>query len=331
MEPTASPRSALLPPWGMGTSQFGNLSRPTSDETCALAFDEAWDAGFRYFDTAPHYGLGLSERRLGRSLASRPRDEFVVSTKVGRLLVPDPEGAGRLDDEGFAVAADQRRVWDFSRDGVLRSLEASLDRLGLDRVDVVYLHDPDDFWQEASTTGVAALAELREQGVVRAIGVGMNQAAMLARFVRETDIDLVMVAGRYTLLDRSAEDGLLDDALANGVGVVAAAVYNSGILSRPRPGSGARFDYGAAPDGILRRATRIAEVCERFGVSLPEAATQFAGRHPAVVSTVLGLGTPEHVRDAVRRSTAGIPDDLWTALSAEGLVRSDITEKSTTT
>jgi len=314
----------------MGTSQFGNLSRARTDDACAAAFGQAWTSGIRYFDTAPHYGLGLSERRLGRSLAGLPRDEYVVSTKVGRLLVPNPHGAGHVDDEGFVVPADQRRVWDFSRDGILRSLDASLIRLGLDRVDIVYLHDPDDFWDEASTTGVETLIGLRDQGVVRAIGVGMNQSAMLARFARETDIDLVMVAGRYTLLDQSAADELLDAARENQVGVVAAAVYNSGVLSGARPTSDARFDYAAAPDNVLARAARIADVCERFGVSLPEAATQFAGRHPAVVSTVLGLGSAEHVRDAVERAAARIPDDLWTALSEAGLVPSTFTEKSTT-
>lgn len=305
---------------GMGTSQFGNLSRPTTDEDCLAAVDEAWEAGVRYFDTAPHYGLGLSERRLGRALAGRPRDEYVVSTKVGRLLVPDPDGASREDDEGFAVPADHRRVWDFSRAGVLASLEGSLERMGLDRVDIVYLHDPDEHWAEASTSGIDALIELREQGVIGAIGVGMNQAQMLTRFVRTTDIDLVMVAGRYTLLDQSAADELLPAALERGIGVVAAGVYNSGVLSRPRPAPDAHYDYHAAPFDVLERLHAIADVCQEFGLELPDAATQFPGRHPAVVSTVLGLRTAEHVRQACARMQANIPESLWGRLTDDGLV-----------
>jgi len=309
-----------LTPLGMGTSQFGNLSRPTTDEDCLAAVDDAWTVGVRYFDTAPHYGLGLAERRLGRALAGRPRDEYVVSTKVGRLLVPDPEGASRQDDEGFAVPADHRRVWDFSRDGVLACLDASLERLGLDRVDIVYLHDPDAHWNEASTTGIDALTELRDQGVVRAVGVGMNQARMLTRFVRTTEIDLVMVAGRYTLLDQQAADELLPAAMERGVGVIAAGVYNSGLLSRPRPATDARYDYRAAPADVVERARAIATLCEEFDITLPDAATQFAMRHPAVVSTVLGLRTAEHVRQAIARLRTPIPEALWSRLAEEGLV-----------
>ncbi|MEV4048288.1 aldo/keto reductase, partial [Streptomyces sp. NPDC049744] len=223
-------RGPELTELGLGAAQLGNLFRETSDADAQGAVDAAWDSGVRYFDTAPHYGLGLSERRLGAALARRPRAEYTVSTKVGRLLVPSPETAHRQDDGGFAVPASFRRVWDFSRDGILRSLEGSLTRLGLDHVDIVYLHDPDDHWRQASTTGVDTLVELRDQGVVKAVGAGMNQAAMLTEFVRRSDVDLVMVAGRHTLLDRSARDELLPLARKRGVGVVAAAGYNSGLL-----------------------------------------------------------------------------------------------------
>ncbi|MCG5467788.1 aldo/keto reductase, partial [Micromonospora sp. LAH09] len=209
--------------------------RATTDEEFASAVDTAWEAGVRYYDTAPHYGLGLSERRLGGALRHRPRDEYVVSTKVGRLLVPSPQDAHLRDSDGFDVPASHRRVWDFSRDGVLRSIEASLERTGLDRIDIVYLHDPDDHWEWAATEAVPALAELRDQGVVGAIGAGMNQSAMLARFVREADVDVMMCAGRYTLLEQGAADDLLPAAESRGVGVVIAGVYNSGLLSRDRP------------------------------------------------------------------------------------------------
>ena len=305
---------------GLGAAQFGNLYRETTDDEALTAVDRAWDRGIRYFDTAPHYGLGLSERRLGAALARYDRDDYVVSTKVGRLLVPSPETAHRLDDGGFAVPAATRREWDFSRDGILRSFEGSLQRLGLDRVDIVYLHDPDDHWAAASTTGIDALVELREQGLVGAIGAGMNQSAMLAEFVRRCDVDVVMVAGRYTLLDDDAAHDLLPVALERGVGVVAAAVYNSGLLSSARPAADARFDYEQAPAELVARANSIADVCERHGVTLPEAAVAYPLRHPAVVSVVVGSRTATQVESNVDRYGAHIPEQLWTDLRADGLV-----------
>ena len=274
----------------------------------------------RYFDTAPHYGLGLAERRLGAALAGRPRDEFVVSTKVGRALVPTPENAHQLDDGGFHVPAEYRREWDFSRDGILRSLEQSLTRLGMDRVDVVYLHDPDHHWQQASTEGIPALIELRDQGVVRAIGAGMNQSAMLARFVSDCDIDLVMLAGRFTLLDQGALDDLLPLALECGVGVVAAGVYNSGLLGRAVVPDDAHYEYEAAPAALLARARAIAELCGAHGVTLPDAAVQFPLRHPAVVSAVLGARNGEQMQGGLDRDSVAIPDALWSDLEDAGFI-----------
>ncbi|MGV9212892.1 aldo/keto reductase [Micromonospora sp. RB23] len=306
---------------GFGAAQGGNLYRATSDDEFAAAVDAAWDAGIRYFDTAPHYGLGLSERRLGAALRSRPRDGYVVSTKVGRLLVPSPERARDRDPEGFDVPADHRRVWDFSRDGVLRSLEASLERTGLDRVDVVYLHDPDEHWEQAASEAVPALVELRDQGVVGAIGAGMNQSAMLARFVRETDIDVVMCAGRYTLLEQGALDDLLPAAQAAGVGVVIAGVYNSGLLARDQPPADATYNYQQAPPEVIERARRIAAVCQEYGVTLPQAALAFVRRHPVVVSTVVGLRDEPQVTETLRRFDAAVPEQLWAALRDAGLLR----------
>ncbi|ARJ05265.1 oxidoreductase [Cnuibacter physcomitrellae] len=305
---------------GFGAAQLGNLFRETDDATSQAAVDTAWDAGIRYFDTAPHYGLGLSERRLGHALHARPRTEYVLSTKVGRLLEPDPSGSGRQDDEGFVVPATLRRRWDFSRDGILRSLEGSLERLGLDRVDVVYLHDPDEHWDAASTTGVDTLVELRDQGVVGAIGAGMNQAAMLTEFVRRTDVDVVMVAGRLTLVDQTALQELLPLALERGVSVVAAAAYNSGLLSSAVVPDDAVFDYGPAPASVVQRARAVARVCDRHGVTLPDAAVQYALRHPAVASVVLGCRTPDHVRSTVSRAATEIPEEMWRELDDEGLV-----------
>lgn len=312
-------------PLGLGAAQFGNLNRVTTDEESRAAVDAAWKGGVRYFDTAPHYGLGLSERRLGAALRSRPRDAFVVSTKVGRALVPSPDRQDQQDEHGFVVPATHRREWDFSRDGIRRSIEQSLARLGLDRLDIVYLHDPDDHWNEASTTGMAALIELRDEGVVGAIGAGMNQSAMLAAFVQQCDVDVVMVAGRYTLLDQSAQRDLLPAALRRGVAVVAAAVYNSGLLSQPVVPDDARLDYADAPADLVERARSIAFICESHGVSLPEAAVRFPLMHPAISSVVVGTRTAVQARSAVDRARATIPDALWSDLAEAGHIAADVT------
>jgi D-threo-aldose 1-dehydrogenase len=316
-------RGLQLTELGLGLAQFGNLYRATSDEEAAAALGEAWASGIRYFDTAPHYGLGLSERRIGALLAEKPRDEFVISSKVGRLLVPSPETADSVDEEGgFAVPAASRRVFDFSRDGILRSVEASLDRTGLDRIDVLYLHDPDDHFEQASTEGIGALIELREQGVVSAVGAGMNQSAALAELIRRADVDLVMVAGRYTLLEQGAADDLLPLAEERGVGIVAAGVYNSGLLSSPRATADAKYNYETAPRQLVDRANALAEVCESHGVTLPDAALAFPLLHPAVVSVVVGGRTAEQVAGTLRRYSTPVPAALWSDLVSAGLLNS---------
>jgi D-threo-aldose 1-dehydrogenase len=307
-----------IPPFGLGCAQLGNLYRAISDETAADTVDTAWARGVRYFDTAPHYGLGLSERRLGAALRARPRDAYVLSTKVGRLLVPTTPASGR-DDQGFDVPATHHRVWDFSRDGVLRSLESSLERLGLDRVDVLFLHDPDDHWRQAIDEGYPALAELRDQGVVDAIGVGMNEPDMPARFVRHTDVDLIMLAGRYTLLEQGALD-LLALCEQRDVRLVAAGVFNSGLLATDRPRADATYDYGPVPADLLDRARRIAEVCQRHGSSVPAAALQFPLAHPAVASVVVGSGTAEQVHRNVDLMNATTPAAMWMELAESGLL-----------
>lgn len=320
MRTRTTSRVPTLTEVGFGGSQVGNLYRQVDEATARAAIDAAWDAGVRYFDTAPHYGLGLSERRLGDALRCYPRDEYVLSTKVGRLLVDDPDGASRWDDQGFAVPATQRRHWDFSRDGILRSVEASLNRLGLDRIDIAYLHDPDDHWEAASTTGVRTLIELREQGVLGAIGAGMNQVDMLADFVERCDLDIVMVAGRYTLLDDAAADRLLPLAADRSVGVVAAAVYNSGLLSKLRPAADAKYDYADAPSDLIQRAHAIADVAERYGVDLPSAAVAYPLRRPEVTSVVVGVRTAAQVESTVTRYRTRMPDALWTELVVDGLI-----------
>ncbi len=299
---------------GFGGASLGNLYRATTEEGAQAAVRAAWAAGLRYVDTAPHYGLGLSERRLGRALAGLPRDEVVVSTKVGRLLEPHPAPTGSdLAAGGFDVPDDLVRRWDFSADGVRRSLESSLERLGLDRVDVVYVHDPDDHADQAVAEAVPALLALRDEGVVGAVGVGMNQWQVPLRMVRETDLDVVMLAGRWTLLDRSGL-ALLDVCADRGVSVVAAAPYNSGLLASARPPEHATFDYAPAPAALLATVRAMAQVCERHGVTLPDVAVQFPLRHPAVAGVVAGLRDPDQVHQLVARRDAVVPDDVWAEL-----------------
>ncbi|SDU91765.1 D-threo-aldose 1-dehydrogenase [Microlunatus sagamiharensis] len=301
---------------GFGGAQLGNLPTALDDDVAQAAIDAAWDHGIRYFDTAPHYGLGLSERRLGDALAGRPRDAFAVSTKVGRLLVPTPGRAGERDPE-FDVPATHERVRDYSRDGVLRSLEGSLERLGLDHVDIVYVHDPDDEYAEvAFTEAIPALVELRDQGVVGAVGVGMKHPEVPAEAIRRTDLDVVMVAGRYTVLEQQSAAELLPLALERGVGYVAAGVFGSGLLSRPRPTPDLTYDHGPVPPGLLSRVHALADLAERHGVTLPDVAAQFPLRHPAVVSVPLGVRTAEEVAQNAVRCAVAVPEELWVELEA---------------
>ncbi|MFI1092637.1 aldo/keto reductase [Streptomyces sp. NPDC020917] len=300
-----------------GAAALGNLGTAVSDEDARAAVDAGWAAGIRYFDTAPHYGLGLSELRLGAALRHRPRAEFVVSTKVGRLLRPKT-GSGRDDANGFAVPATHERIWDFSAPGVRTSIEESLTRLGLDRIDVVYLHDPDDHEHQAFTEAYPELERLRAEGVVGAIGAGMNQTRMLDRFVRDTDVDVVLLAGRYTLLDQTALDSLLPDAFRRGVSIVIGGVFNSGLLAAPKPG--ATFDYAPVSPALLDRALHMQELCESHGVPLRAAAVRFPFGHPAVASVLVGARSAEEVRDAAAHFARPLPARLWDDLRSTGLV-----------
>jgi D-threo-aldose 1-dehydrogenase len=312
---------------GFGAASIGNLYRVVTDEDAAAAVEAAWERGVRYFDTAPHYGLGLSERRLGAVLRGLPREEFTLSTKVGRLLVPNPGGEDRRDlDNGFDVPAGLRRQWDFSGDGVRRSLEESLARLGLDRIDTVLIHDPEESDQpeRALTEGYAALDELRSQGVVGAVGVGSKQVEILHRFVTETGIDTIMLAGRYTLLEQPALDELLPACEKHGVSVLNVGVFNSGLLAKDWPEDDGRYEYGDAPRELVERARRIAAVCRDHRTSLPHAALVFGGAHPTVASVVVGAGRPTHmVRNADLWAAPPPPVELWAALVAQGLLRPD--------
>jgi D-threo-aldose 1-dehydrogenase len=299
---------------GFGGASIGNLYRPTGDDEATAAVDEAWAGGIRYYDTAPHYGLGLSERRLGEALRGKPRDEYVLSTKVGRLLVPNPAPTGSdLEAGGFAVHDDLLRQFDYSRDGVLRSLEGSLDRLGVERIDIVYVHDPENHMDDAIAHAFPALCDLRDQGVVKAIGAGMNHVAPLRRIVAEADVDVLMVAGRWTLLDRSAAP-LLEECAARDVAVVDAAPFNSGLLARSWP-TGGHFDYAEASAETVARAQQLAKLCADAGVELPAAAMQFPLRDPVVVSVVSGMRNATQVGESLARVTAPIPEELWQQLA----------------
>lgn len=308
-----------LPVLGFGTAPIGNLYRQVQEQEALDAVSAAWAGGVRYFDTAPHYGLGLAERRLGAALAGQDRNDYVLSTKVGRLLRPNPAPAGR-DTDGFDVPDDLVRVRDYSRDGVLRSIEESLKRLGTDRIDIVYIHDPDDYWNEALNGAVPALSALRDEGVIGAWGAGMNQAKMLHRFVTETDIDVIMLAGRYTLLEQGAADELLPACLEREVAVVNVGVFNSGLLSKSRPAADATYNYQSAPRELLDRANQLAEICEAHGTTLPAAAVAFPYQHPAVTSVVLGMRTPAQVQQNLDLISQTIPQALWDDLRDRGLI-----------
>ncbi|MGV9278715.1 aldo/keto reductase [Streptomyces griseosporeus] len=304
----------------LGTGALGNLYTPVSDEQAHAAVDAAWRHGIRTFDTAPHYGLGLAERRLGAALRERPRAAYTLSTKVGRRLEPHDGGGDDLA-HGFAVPATHRRVWDFSADGIRRTLEDSLTRLGTDHVDVALLHDPDDHGEQAFREGYPALERLRAEGVVGAIGAGMNQTAMLTRFVRDTDVDVVLCAGRYTLLDQSALTDLLPEARRRGTAVLIGGAFNSGLLADPTPA--ATYDYRQAPPALLDRALRLKAAAERHGTPLRAAALAFCAAHPAVAAVLVGARSAAEVDDCVRQFHTPVPAGLWAELRESGLLPAD--------
>jgi len=311
----AGDRAPTFGPVVQGGAGFGGLYEPIDDDTVRMALQTAWDAGVRAFDTAPHYGVGLSEERLGRFLADQPRDEFVLSTKVGRLLLDDPDAPDA--GEGFVATPRRRRVRDYSADGVRRSLEESLQRLGLDRVDLALLHDPEDFLDQAVAEGAPALGALRDEGVIGGFGVGTNFAEVALRLVTETDLDHVMIAGRYTLLDRTGAEELLPACAERGVTILAAGVLNSGLLVDP-DAENPFFDYEPAPPHLVAKARHLQETCARYGVDLRAAALQFPLRHPAVGAVVVGARTAPAVADTMEQLAVHIPPTLWAEL--DGMV-----------
>ena len=288
----------------LGTAPLASVFWGNDAATAVETVSRALERGVEFFDTAPFYGLGESERRLGRALAAAGGPRPVIATKAGRLLTDEPDGS---------VGAH----FDFGYDAAMRSLESSLARLGVDRVDIVHVHDPDDHIHEALEGTCPALVSLRDQGVISAVSLGTNSVVTAAAFLERADLDCMLVAGRYTLLDPSAAE-LIDACAARGVAYLAAGVFNSGVLARPREGSW--FDYGPVPADLLARAGAIEAVCGRHGVALREAAVNFPLTNPSVTSVVVGMAAPAEVDENLAALRTPVPEDLWRELAEEGLV-----------
>ncbi|MFN8565032.1 MAG: aldo/keto reductase [Anaerolineae bacterium] len=305
----------------LGTVPLGNLYEEVSDADAQAVVDACWNHGIRFYDTAPVYGFGIAEQRLGRALAARPRGEYTLATKVGRLLRCDAPFDASMAPDGvpfFKGTPPVNPVFDFSYDGVVRSLEESLERLRLGRVDIVHIHDPDDHFPEALEGAYRALDDLRSQGVIGAVSVGMSQSAMLARFARESDCDCFLLAGRYTLLDQSGLDELLPLCAEKHISILMGGVYNSGILADPE--RTAFYNYVPAAPSLVERALRIKAVCERHGVPLKAAALQFPLGHSAVASVITGVRSVQEIDENAALFAVEIPDDMWEELRAEKLL-----------
>jgi D-threo-aldose 1-dehydrogenase len=304
---------------GLGTAPLAGLFEEVDESQALQVIERAWEAGVRLFDTAPLYGHGLAELRVGQILRQMPRDEFTLATKVGRLL---RAGAPPEPGQVFRGVPPVNPVFDFTYDGVMRSVEESLERLGLSRIDILHIHDPDNHYDEALSGAYRALAKLRTDGIIKAVGAGMNQSEMLTRFAREGDFDCFLLAGRYTLLEQGALQELLPVCLELGIAIIAGGVYNSGILADPKPG--AHYNYHAAPPDLLERAQRLRAVCAHHGVPLKAAALQFPLGHPAVATVVVGCRSVAQLDDSLEMFEVDIPPALWQELKSEGLLQDSV-------
>lgn len=322
----------ILGPLALGTAPLGNLYARVSEVDALEAVGRARAAGIRYFDTAPHYGNGLAEHRLGAALRGVPRDRYVLSSKVGRLLVPD-EAAPREQNSYVDVLPFVQR-YDYGREGTLRSIEDSLQRLGLARIDIVYIHDIDRAthgdaqpvrFREAMEGAIPALAELKRAGSIAGYGLGVNDWRVCVDALKHADLDFILLAGRYTLLDHSALPELLPECERRGTRVIIGGPYNSGILAsgaRPPGGAVPYFNYGPAPPDVIDRVAKIEDVCRAYSVPLRAAALQFPRAHPAVATVLVGARTPSEIEDNAALANAPIPGAFWRALAAEGLLPS---------
>ena len=300
---------------GLGTAPLAGLFEEVPEDKALAVIERSWEHGIRFYDTAPLYGHGLAELRVGRVLRERPRGEFVLASKVGRLLRADaPPEPG----QAFRGTPPVNPVFDFSYDGVMRSVDESLERLGLERIDILHIHDPDDHYDQALDGAYRALDQLRHDGVIRAVGAGMNQAEMLVRFAREANFDCFLLAGRYTLLDQVALKELLPVCVDRGVAIIAGGVYNSGILADPKPG--AHYNYAVAPAELIERAQRIGAVCARHGVPIKAAAVQFPLGHPAVTCVVVGCRSVAQLDESLAMFEFEIPSAMWQELKHERLI-----------
>ncbi len=298
---------------GLGTAPLGGWPAAIDEETGLATVQAAWDLGLRYFDTAPFYGYGQSERWLGSVLAAHPRTGYTLSTKMGRLLVETESDPGLFEGDHSHTAE-----FDFSYDGARRSLEESLERLGLDRVDVALIHDPDDALDEALDGTYRALHDMRSEGIVGAIGAGMNWVEPLVYLASRAEFDCVLLAGRYTLLEQTALVELLPLAIERQFSIIAGGVFNSGVMVDPD--GDAKYNYEAAPDAVVSKAVRIREVCHRHGVDPIAAAVQFPLAHPAVATVITGARSPDEIRTNAALMSVDIPSDLWAELATENLI-----------
>lgn len=317
---------------GFGAAPIGNLFKAITDDQAHAVLEAAWAGGVRYFDTAPLYGLGLSETRLNRLLRDKPRDSYVLSSKIGRLLKAVPpdqrDGIGKWID-----VPSRQEIYDYGFDATMRSLEFSLERLGVDRIDILYVHDLDIFNHGSAEAlqarldafmagGYRALLALRDQGVIRAFGGGINEWQPCQWLLERGDFDLFLLAGRYTLLEQEAQESFLPLCVERGVGIVVGGPYNSGILATgPQPG--AHWNYAPAPDWVMQKAARLQAVSAAHGVRLVDAAFQFPLRHPAVVSVIPGGQGLEEMASNLKAAQTKIPQALWDQLRDEGLIRAD--------
>ena len=326
-----APSGASIPftELGFGAAPLGNLYQATSEKDAQSTFETAWKAGIRYFDTAPLYGLGLSETRLNHFLRGKRRDSYVISTKVGRLLKVCAPGE-RTGIGKFFDTPSRQEVFDYTYDGVMRSLEASFERIGIDHIDVVFVHDVDVFTHKSEaardvhvktlmSSGYRALLKLRDEKVIKAFGAGINEWQVAETLTMQGDFDIFLLAGRYTLLEQEALESFLPICEKRGIGIVLGGPYNSGILATgAKPG--AKYNYDAAPKGILDRVRKIEAVCKAHKVKLPQAALRFPVTHPSVVSVIPGAVSPKEVALNVKTMSVKIPKSLWKDLKAQGLM-----------
>jgi D-threo-aldose 1-dehydrogenase len=308
---------------GLGCAPLGGLYGDIPDEQAHEVVRRALSLGINIIDTAPLYGYGKSEIRIGEAVRGRARSDFVLASKVGRLLVPrEDKGADTSQDENWGTTSPLRPKFDFSYDGVMRSVEESLKRLQTDRIDILHIHDPDELYEEALRGAYPTLAKLRSDGAIRPVSAGMNQSEMLARFAREGDFDCFLLAGRYSILEQGAMDELFPLCAQKNIGILLGGTYNSGILASDL-NAGAKFNYADAPTDVLERARGLQTVAARHRVFLKAAASQFALAHPQVTCIIPGTRVPDRVEENLKLVNEPIPSEFWAELRAEKLIRQD--------